>query len=233
MLLLFWHCVGTEWSPFFQCLELYFNFYAIRRKHLFNFLRLSRLTVDPKQTVLFVWCIYLVYSVDSVSVLFIQMSVGSFQMYGSNFELFLGPLILREHLQRVNLLCSVGGVFCIVQHSLRKLAENAIPCMGSWSTTNLPIISGRHFHRVCRGVIPCKHSMLQDVKNNVCTSYVYSSCMYCKCMFAWMNVDEWNSSMIIILDSFIPKWHSYILDWCHLCREVNVDVIWNLTWQVE
>jgi hypothetical protein len=59
MLLLFWHCIGTERSPFFQCLELYFNFYAIRRKHLSNFLRLNRLTVDPKQTVLFVWCIFL------------------------------------------------------------------------------------------------------------------------------------------------------------------------------
>lgn len=88
---------------------------------------------------------------DSVSVLFFQMSVGSFQMYRSNFELFLGLLILRKHLKHVNLLCSVAGLFSIVQHSLRKLAENAIPCMGSRSTTHLLIISGRHFHRVLVG----------------------------------------------------------------------------------
>jgi hypothetical protein len=62
---------------------------------------------------------------------FFQMSVGSFQMCGSNFELFLGLLILRKHLKHVNLFCSVAGLVYNVQHSLRKLAGNAIPCMGS------------------------------------------------------------------------------------------------------
>jgi hypothetical protein len=69
------------------------------------------------------------------------MSVGSFQMYGSNFELFLSLLILRKHLKHVNLFCSVAGLFSNVQHSLRKLAENAIPCMGSEALPIYPSIS--------------------------------------------------------------------------------------------